>query len=242
MQYHYHLQGFIYNLLRGSIYDQLHDTRGCKFFSYSNIFPFDDLRQNDLRTLIISSPDEQFIRYLYDIMQLSAGRGTEIKIGAMKFNVDSLRKLYTRLPDNSNLNLITGTPIIVRVPREKYKEYNFEPLVNSDSIYWRNGHPIDLLLEQLQNTLLHKYAEYHWTETCKDIHLFHGFEFKKQISTRVFIKDFEQVIIGTVWEFGFNNGNKELVQFALDSGLGERNSLGFGFMNLSRKDIYKENT
>jgi hypothetical protein len=28
----------------------------------------------------VSSPDEQFIRYLYDILQVSAGRGTEINI------------------------------------------------------------------------------------------------------------------------------------------------------------------
>jgi CRISPR/Cas system endoribonuclease Cas6 (RAMP superfamily) len=59
------------------------------------------------------------------------------------------------------------------------------------------------------------------------------------------MKGFEQVIIGTLWEFGFNNGNKDLIQFALDAGLGERNSLGFGFMNLhlmSKQDVYKETT
>jgi CRISPR-associated endoribonuclease Cas6 len=93
MQYHYHLQGFIYNLLRGSTYEQMHDTQRCKFFSFSNIFPANDLRQNDFRTLIISSPNEQFITYLYEILQVSLGRGKEIKIGTMKFKIDlNLRK------------------------------------------------------------------------------------------------------------------------------------------------------
>lgn len=30
MQYHYHLQGFIYNLLKGSKYDYVHDKDGYK--------------------------------------------------------------------------------------------------------------------------------------------------------------------------------------------------------------------
>lgn len=32
MQYHYHLQGFIYGLLKGSKYDHVHDREGYKFF------------------------------------------------------------------------------------------------------------------------------------------------------------------------------------------------------------------
>lgn len=76
--------------------------------------------------------------------------------------------------------------------------------------------------------------------------IFDMFKFKKQISTRLSINKFEQVIIGSIWEFIFNrinnnNNNKDIIQFALDSGLGERNSLGFGFMNLmAKRDIYKQ--
>jgi CRISPR/Cas system endoribonuclease Cas6 (RAMP superfamily) len=38
-------------------------------------------------------------------------------------------------------------------------------------------------------------------------------------------------VIGTSWLFGF--ANPELAKFALDTGLGELNSLGFGFMNMA---------
>jgi len=65
--------------------------------------------------------------------------------------------------------------------------------------------------------------------------LFQKIKFKKQISTKIRIhaEDLEQIIIGTTWEFGFDMySNRKLIQFALDCGLGERNSLGFGFMNL----------
>jgi CRISPR-associated endoribonuclease Cas6 len=69
------------------------------------------------------------------------------------------------------------------------------------------------------------------------VNIFDSFRFKKQISTRLSIDKFEQVIIGSIWEFIFNptNINKDIIQFALDSGLGERNSLGFGFMNVMTK-------
>jgi CRISPR-associated endoribonuclease Cas6 len=120
MQYHYQLQGFIYNLIRGSMYDQIHNREGYKFFGFSNIFPAKDLRENDVRTLIISSLNSDFVEYLCGILQLSLSRGTQIKIGNMKFKIDSLRKLALRLPDMSPCSLITGTPI----PKEKYKAYD----------------------------------------------------------------------------------------------------------------------
>src|SRR5437588_12575306 len=93
MQYHYQLQGFIYNLLRGSIYDQIHDKVGYKFFCFSNIFPAKDLQENDLRILIVSSPNGEFINYLYEILQMSLARGRVVKIGSMQFKIDSVHKL-----------------------------------------------------------------------------------------------------------------------------------------------------
>ena len=47
------------------------------------------------------------------------------------------------------------------------------------------------------------------------------------------MKGYEQIVIGTIWEFEFDGWeDRRLIQFALDAGLGERNSMGFGFMNL----------
>jgi CRISPR-associated endoribonuclease Cas6 len=72
MQYHYYLQGFIYNLLKGSKYHYIHNKEGYKFFCFSNIFPATkNLEKNDLRTLIISSPDYEFIAHLYEMLNQS---------------------------------------------------------------------------------------------------------------------------------------------------------------------------
>ena len=58
------------------------------------------------------------------------------------------------------------------------------------------------------------------------------YKFKKQVSTKVHVHDTDVIIIGSLWELGFSDNIDESVQiFALDCGLGERNSLGFGFVN-----------
>ncbi|MEM3488309.1 MAG: CRISPR-associated endoribonuclease Cas6 [Nitrososphaerota archaeon] len=241
MLYHYHLQGFIYNLLEGSKYDYVHDKEGYKFFCFSNIFPARDLVKNDLRTLIISSPDSEFICHLNEML---SRQSNAITIGSMKFKIDYVDKLDVRLPGNSPFTLITGTPIIIRIPREKYKAYGIDPKGRYDYVYWRSDHPIDLFISQLENNLRKKYAEYFGfgNDNTAGLNvngmerppfLFQKFKFKKQVSTRVPMKGFDQVVIGTVWEFGFEaDVNRDMIQFALDVGLGERNSLGFGFMNL----------
>ncbi|MEM3191332.1 MAG: CRISPR-associated endoribonuclease Cas6 [Candidatus Parvarchaeota archaeon] len=178
---------------------------------------------------------------------LSRQSNAEITIGSMKFKIDYVDKLDVRLPGNSPFTLITGTPIIIRIPREKYKAYGIDPKGRYDYVYWRSDHPIDLFISQLENNLRKKYAEYFGfgNDNTAGLNvngmerppfLFQKFKFKKQVSTRVPMKGFDQVVIGTVWEFGFEaDVNRDMIQFALDVGLGERNSLGFGFLNLNKK-------
>ena len=61
------------------------------------------------------------------------------------------------------------------------------------------------------------------------------FKFKKQVVNHVIINGKEQIIVGSIWEFWFSYLNKEqkkILKFGIDCGFGERNSLGFGFMNV----------
>ncbi|MGC8558454.1 MAG: CRISPR-associated endoribonuclease Cas6, partial [Nitrososphaeria archaeon] len=62
-----------------------------------------------------------------------------------------------------------------------------------------------------------------------------SYKFIKTVSKPIIIKKTKQIIIGSLWNFSFsaeNAAQKAALEIALDSGLGERNSLGFGFMNL----------
>ena len=71
MNYHYHLQGLIYSLINGTRYEYIHDKNEFKFFCYSNIFPISNqIMKNDIRKIIISSPDADFISVLDDHSRL----------------------------------------------------------------------------------------------------------------------------------------------------------------------------
>lgn len=242
MEYHRDIQGLIYNLLRGSNYDNYHDKPGYKFFTFSNIFPFSNIniRKNDMRNLIISSPKDDFISYLKQQLEYLQ----DIRIGQMKFRVDYCNEVDIRLSEHDTFSLITATPIIMRIHRYRYEEAGAINLVNGyKSIYWRKNHPVELFINQLENNLVKKYDEYYHrleddkAEERSPLPVFYSYKFLKQIATKVSTGAGLQkvTVIGTNWQF-LLNGASELVRFALDTGLGELNSLGFGFMNMKREE------
>jgi CRISPR-associated endoribonuclease Cas6 len=115
MQHHYHIQGLIYRLLEGSKYHHIHNKEGYKFFCFSNIFPVTQiLKKGNFRTLIISSPDEEFISFLY--AQLQQPSNIQIAVGPMKFEIDSLDKMTVDIinPILMNKFLINHLNILTR--------------------------------------------------------------------------------------------------------------------------------
>lgn len=233
-EYHNHLQGFIYNLLNNSPFDGLHDSKGYKQFVFSNIFPFDFIKTNDIRTFLISSPNESLIRYLYDMLRI---RESPILIGYMKFKINFLKIIYPKLNNRSRLK--TGTPIVIRIPHERYKEFGYESIYDNFT-YWSNEQPVDVFLKLVTENLVRKYSQFYsksldaynnLVSKYKDIKLFNSYIFRRTIATKIWVDSIEHIIKGSLWEFNYNHSYEELIQFGLDSGLGERNSFGFGFMN-----------
>jgi len=232
MEYHYHLQGLIYNMLKSSKYSQIHDKEGYKFFCFSNIFPAYDLKQGDVRHLLISSPDRDFIRHISSKLKEKKRSGEKVSVGSMEFDVKKVETLHVSL--KVPFTVITGTPIVVRVPREKYEKFNVKTRYPYEYLYWKQEHPLEIFVEQLEDNLRKKYAEFTGMDAGSEP-IIQRFMFRKQVSTKVLMKGQEQIVICSVWEFWFNDDtHKELLEFGLDCGFGERNSLGFGFMNVKR--------
>jgi CRISPR-associated endoribonuclease Cas6 len=127
------------------------------------------------------------------------------------------------------LQVITQSPIIIRIPIEKYqnKITNTAPY---KSLFWRSDHPVDLFIEALESNLEKKYKEF--TSNQFQGRIFEGFDFQKQVSTKINVSKSNVPIIGTLWKLEFaSDVPRDLQLFALDCGLGERNSIGFGFVN-----------
>jgi CRISPR-associated endoribonuclease Cas6 len=121
-----------------------------------------------------------------------------------------------------------------------YEEAGAANLVNGyGSSYWKSNHPIELFFNQLEANLVKKYNSYHNEKTTETIiehePIFYSSRFLKQVAIEVPVDArYRQTIIGSKWLFRFAAGN-DMVKFALDTGLGELNSLGFGFMNIQRE-------
>ena len=238
-KYHSKLQGWVYNLMKGTEYKNLHDSRNPKLFCFSNVFPAKDMKQGDKRNLIISSPMKRFIEKLEEKLRNEV---KEISIGEMSFEIESVMKIEPKIM--KNCVLISGTPIVIRIPKERYKEYDIESEYNY--VYWKLDTSFEPFIKQLEENLLKKFIMFYQLSKEdekmlqeKTMPLFQEFEHKKSVVTHLVIDGKEQKIFGNLWRFKFNNLNekqREILQFGLDAGLGERNSYGFGFINLERQE------
>ena len=237
---HHKIQGFVYNLLKDTKYVKLHDKNGPKFFCFSNIIPPKDIFQEDKRTLVIASPVKEIIiemqKRLLDMFNKDIG------IGEYSFTIKSVKVFSNNIQKNASI--ITGTPIIIRIPKVKFKEYGIEH--SGKYIYWssKKGDPFEPFIKQLEENLLKKYKSFYnlTTKQIKNMEsetlpLFQEFYFKKSVCNHVLIEGQEHKVYGSLWRFNFYHLNKkqqELLQFGLDTGFGEKNSMGFGFANLAR--------
>src|SRR3954451_14641653 len=131
MDYYRDVQGLIYNLLRGSEFN-CHDKKGYKFFSFSQIFPFHSLHEGDRRNLIIASPNADFVSYIKEQLEYLQ----RIRIGAMQFKLDYAN--VVRVNGSPN-NLITGTPIVVRLQQREQSSGLSLQFVTG---YWCKRYPV----------------------------------------------------------------------------------------------------
>lgn len=234
--YHHTFQGFIYGLLRGTDFQFLHDRPRYKFFCFSNLIPPTRVISKDSsKTLMISSPNDAFIETLQE--KLAARLGSTIRLGTMTFKIIETQLSRPELPSSAlqDIVLTSGTPIVVRIPAYRLKDYGIQPKRNYQFVYWRSEYTPTSFIKQLEENLWKKYCEYFSAKEQPDLTLFERLKFRKQVAVPLKMRGRESTIIGTLWDFQFraiDRAKCAMLQFALDSGLGEMNSLGFGFVNL----------
>ena len=235
LMYHHKLQGFLYSLLAGSAYADLHDKRGYKFFCFSNIFPSVDMREGDVRRFLISSPDVGLIGVFVKGLDSIQCNKERLNIGEMSFSVKGVSILEPKV--GRSCVLAAGTPIVVRIPKANYSRYGIVPPEDYEYVYWRKQYPFDAFVRQLEDNLFKKYNTFYGTQ-LEAFPIFEQFTFQKQVCNHLVIDGRETKIFGSIWRFTFNYlyGDKQkVVQFALDTGLGELNSIGYGFTNITKQ-------
>ena len=208
------LAGFVWNLLRGTPYSRLHDQRGFKFFTFSEIFPFGNFREWEPKYLILSSPDKNFVSTVRERLL----EGTVMRIGQHRVVVEPEKVFKLKV----GATWQTGSPIVLR----KFGD-----------VYW-NPRKKDMLapfIVKLTRNAIEKYRAFYGEEVELPGPLFEKYELLKSVAHSFWKKDGNRVlIIGSKWNFGLPPYWKEFRKFyafVMDSGLGEKNSMGYGFVN-----------
>src|SRR3989338_3946280 len=231
-KYYHKLRGFIYGLQRESKVFNRHVLQGYKYFCYSNIFPVEDMRNGERRSLIVSCPSTDWIDWLRGRLERYHDTKKPVEIGEMQFSIEELKSLMPRI--GRRAKLITGTPIVLRIPKEKYRHYGISSTRPFE--YWRPQYDFSAFLKQLNDNLLKKYKQY-FGGKLSNIPLFEEFHFKRSVCVHRIENGVEIPTVGTLWEFGFSHideQQRKVLELGLESGFGELNASGFGFVRVAR--------
>ena len=228
--YHYKTQAFLYSLIRDTEFDTIHDSHPTKQtatpFCFSNIFPHRDMKDGDKKSLLISSPSSKLINVMADSLK----QRKVVGIGNMEFVLDNVKKFNLQL--KPPYRFITSTPTIIRVHKSVYTQFETETKHPYEYVFWRKDHALEMFLKQAELNLKTKFEKFYGKET-KNLLKFTKFIFKKELPIKIQMKDQKTfTVFASFWEFWFEEEN-ELIKFGLDAGFGERNRLGFGFLNPS---------
>lgn len=210
------IQGMIYSFLQDEDLADLHSERGFKFFTFSDLFPSNDFYPGKKKTLLISSPNPKFINGLYrglkDVQHLY--------LSNKSFRITALKK-FSVPPANE---FITGSPIVLYKDSRKNLYFSIK----------RDG-SLDFFLNRVKDNALKKYNTYYGDELNIDGPLFDEVVFNKEVAVRVAREGKEFIIIGSMWyklrRSRIEREYRKFFNFIKDCGLGEKNSLGFGFLN-----------
>lgn len=222
--YHVDLQGAVYRKLEEAGLEDVHDNRPFKYFSFSNVFPPKDANKGDSRTFILASSSRKVVEKFGE-----QAEGDRLEFGEQQFSVKDVSRISVDPGEKGKM--ITGTPIVVRMDKDKAAEYGIEG--DHQQIYWKQEHNSQAFIDRIEENLAHKYESYYNREAPERPY-FTGYKPRKEVAVPLKYAEGTTTVVGTTWELEYECPNREmyrLIQMAYDSGLGELNATGFGFMN-----------
>jgi CRISPR-associated endoribonuclease Cas6 len=162
----------------------------------------------------------------------------------MPFHVDSVNGLATDVGEPGTSGTIeTGTGVLVRIPPWRFEEYGIDT-DHDEAEFWRPQHTMEPFRNQVENNLDKKHDLFcpdylpGPSETSDD--LFDGADLIKTFSIPVTVTQGQrETWVLSKWRFDYtvrDDHHRRHLNLALDTGIGERNSLGFGFVNITEKE------
>jgi|SRR5918996_1853394 CRISPR-associated endoribonuclease Cas6 len=159
-----------------------------------------------------------------------------INIAKQQYRIKSSQLLETRITKTS-CTIRTSTPVTVRIPEKAYDGYRIDEKYRKKKfLYWRSNLSHDIFINMIFNNIRSKFKQYYHTDPCNLELMTPLFILLKEIVIHLPIhENYTVKLPASFWRFHFNNLNndqRDFLNFALDTGIGERNSSGLGFLNV----------
>jgi len=233
----YHkVQGFVYDkLIANTEFRDIHNSNTYKFFCFSNIFPPTMVKRGQVRHLLFCSPDPQLAKSVFSHIKQHLVENVVINIGDQQYQIKSSELLETKVTEKSCI-IRTSTALSIRIPEKAYDLYNINAEYRkSKFLYWRSNLSHDIFLTMVLNNLKSKFNDFYKTDSCDIESAVELIILLKEVVIHIPVRGYTVKIPASFWRFHFNNLNNErrdFLNFALDTGIGERNSAGLGFLNV----------
>lgn len=222
--YNHILSAIIYNKIADlNFANELHSSKSFKFFTFSQIYipkrrivKDGIIAKDGVISFYISSPNDFLIKSLVDGFL----EDLEISFQNQKLTIQKIEALKT--PEfSSKSEFKTLAPIIVRTKKEIDGELKIWDLAPSDKFF-----------KSLENNLIKKYIKFNnLTKTDKKINIYSDMNFVKR--KRISINKGNATTHHRAYMMDLIlEGDLDLIEFAYDVGIGEKNSMGFGMIKL----------
>lgn len=222
--YNYALSSLIYNTIADSdLAKRLHSSNSFKFFTFSQInvkqSAFNKngiIAKKGILSFYLSSPSEKLIK--------NFARGfleNEINFLNEKMNTLNIELIKTSSFNDKEI-FNTLSPIIIRKKRDENGKIKIWDLPPSDDFF-----------KGIENNLIKKYCIFNKiNQTNKQIKAYSEMANVKR--KRITINKGNHTTYHRAYLMDLIlEGDKELLKFAYDAGLGEKNSMGFGMIDIA---------
>lgn len=237
--YHHKLRGRIWRALEGTEYDDQHGNGEPPGFSYSNIFPWGEMGEGDDRHLLVASPEESLLAHVAEGLKTDR----ELNVGEMAFHVDDVTALDVDVGEPGTSGTIeTATGVLVRLQERHRQEYGIEEDADygDTATFWRPEHSMEPFFDAIEDNAQYKHdlfvPEYLPGPTDVEGALFDGYELIKTYALPLTVtQGVERDVVLSKWEFDYtvrDDDHRRHLNLLLDCGIGGRNGLGLGFINI----------
>lgn len=235
--YHNKLRGRLWRALRETRFGEEHSNGEPMGLSFSNIFPWGEIAEGDERTLLIASPREELLVAIAEDLQFDR----EFNVGEMAFTVDGLTPIEVDVGEPETRGVVeTATGVLVRLYEHHRDEYGIDGEHGDSPTYWRPEYTIEPFRDAITENLQRKHErfapEYVPGPDVVDGDLFEGYEFLKTYAVRTTVTEgVELDLVVSKWRFDYrvrDDTHRKHLNLALNTGIGGRNGLGFGFVNI----------